>query len=193
MGLISAWWNGSQSQICLLTGRHCCLIVSPVQPYLHLQIVNSLRGCAGISPFKSTKHSASIVLCAQSASKEISLLKNNHICQQFPVPAPHQQVLSHALFSLSPQNTSPGRIIIATFTDKDHLTSKVAELEPRFPIWKLSIPWCSFIQKNKWIKNKKLFAWMKKQKQGSLNTAILCSLDLNVHGFTPPDPWGDDD
>lgn len=35
---------------------------------------------------------------------------------------------------------------------------------------------------------------MKKQKQGSLNTAILCSpLDLNVHGFTPPDPWGDDD
>ena len=34
---------------------------------------------------------------------------------------------------------------------------------------------------------------MKKQKQGSLNTAILCSLDLYVHGFTPPDPWGDDD
>lgn len=29
---------------------------------------------------------------------------------------------------------------------------------------------------------------MKKQKQGSLDTAILCSLDLNVHGFTPPDP-----
>ena len=93
MGLISAWWNGSQSQICLLTSRHCCLTVLPVQPYLHLQIVNSLRGCAGIPPFKSTKHSASIVLCAQSVSKEISLLKNHHICQQFPVPAPHQQVL----------------------------------------------------------------------------------------------------
>lgn len=90
-----------------------------------------LGGCAGMSPFKSTKHSASIVLCAQSASKEISLLKNNHICQQFPSPAPHQQVLSHALFSLSPQNTSPGRTISATFTDKDHLNSKVAELEPQ--------------------------------------------------------------
>ena len=87
--------------------------------------------------FKSQR---SLVILPKSASKEISLLKNNHICQQFPVPAPHQQVLSHALFSLSPQNTSPGRIIIATFTDKDHLTSKVAELEPRFPIWKLSIP-----------------------------------------------------
>lgn len=144
MGLISAWvkWLPEPD---MPPNKQALLLdcFTSVQPYLHLQIVNSLRLCWNI-PFKSTQTLSQYSACPVSF-KEISYWRTT-ICQQFPVLLTSTGAfITHYLFKsiehISRKNHQ------CHLTDKDHLNSKVAELEPRFPIWKLSIPWCSSFQK----------------------------------------------